>query len=643
MPVNRARLRIGELSAILDGTDLRYVRFGDLEVVRRIYVAVRDIKWRTILPEAEWANVEEHEHELIIRCGARHRAGPVLFDWEGMIVVTETTIAYVMDGVAKTAFDYARIGLCFHHPMESAGCQYEGVSPNGSVAGTFPDTIAPQINVGEIDLPVFPPVTALTVMQTNDVAVHLAWDGERFEMEDHRNWSDASFKSYPKPADLGYRFYAHTGERLQEKMTVEVRSPSKPRNHRGWIRQREPVRIEIGPSLARPLPPIGLGLASHGELSTAAEISLIRTALPSHLRVDLHLASPGWQDVLARAATEAGALGSGLELAIFLREQPERELAALASSLADNPCRVDRVVVLHEFEETTRPLWIAAARGQLRPLLGSAHFFGGTNGYFNELNRNRECIEGVEGLAFSLNPQLHAFDDLSLMENLAAQPETIRTVRSFAGLLPVAVTPITLRPRPTATREGAMLGSTEGLPSDVDPRQCALLGAAWSLASIGLLSRAGAASLTYFETTGWGGVAETEHPTHPSTHFVYPALSPYPLFHVFADVGEWRGADLADLRIADDTAIGGIACRSLDADFLAIANLTQDERRVEIGPCGGDIHLRRLNAETAPLAAGDQFSFRAETTRLHGRTPFVTLTLSPYEVARFDLPREGLS
>jgi hypothetical protein len=640
--VSRRTLRIGALSAILDGADFRYIRFGDLEIARRIYVAVRDIAWRTVLPQDVWANVEEHDHELIIRCGAHHEHGPVIFDWEGSIAVTETSITYEMDGVAGGTFDYARVGLCLHHPMESAGRPYHGTSQDGSIAGTFPDTIAAQIHVGEIDLPVFPPVTALTVMQSDEVAVDFTWNGERFEMEDHRNWSDASFKSYPKPADLGYAFHATAGERLQEKMTVAVRSVSKPRRRHGRSRQRASIRIEIGPSLARSFPAVGFGLPSHGQPSTTAETNLIRSMHPSHLRVDLRLAAPGWQDVLNRAVREAGAIGCAIELAIFLREEPERELAALATYLAGDDWRVDRVLVLHELEETTRPLWIAAARGQLRLVLPGAQFFGGTNGYFNELNRNRECIDGADGLAFSLNPQVHAFDDLSLMENLAAQPETIRTARSFAGPLPVAVTPITLRPRPAATRD-AMPGATEELPFEVDPRQFTLVGAAWSLASVGLLAGAGATSLTYFETSGWLGVTEREHPSRQSTRVASPALSPYPMFHVFADIGEWRGADLADLRIADQTAIGGIACGTTDTSFLAIANLTEDEQRVEVGPYEGDVHLRRLNDASASLAARDHVAFRADSTLLRSRGHLVSLTLSPYEVARIDVGRKGSS
>ncbi|MGD9714860.1 MAG: hypothetical protein AB7V46_22785, partial [Thermomicrobiales bacterium] len=41
----RRTLYAGPLSAVLEGGDLRYVRLGDVEIVRRLYIAIRDRNW----------------------------------------------------------------------------------------------------------------------------------------------------------------------------------------------------------------------------------------------------------------------------------------------------------------------------------------------------------------------------------------------------------------------------------------------------------------------------------------------------------------------------------------------------------------------------------------------------------------------
>src|SRR5262249_42243488 len=153
----------------------------------------------------------------------------------------------------------------------------------------------------------------------------------------------------------------------------------------------------------------------------------------------------------------------------------------------------------------------------------------------------------------SMNPQIHAFDELSLVEALEAQAETVRSANAFCGATPLAVTPITLRPRfnAVATVEEAATEAT--LPWEVDPRQMSLFGAAWTLGSVASLAPTGVESLTYFETTGPRGLLECEErplPAFPST-----AGELFPLFHVLADVCELHGAEILEAATDDPLSI----------------------------------------------------------------------------------------
>ncbi|MGC2399618.1 MAG: hypothetical protein WA510_07540, partial [Acidobacteriaceae bacterium] len=44
-PPQRTALRAGSLTAFLEGSDLRDLRFGRVELVRRLYFALRDENW----------------------------------------------------------------------------------------------------------------------------------------------------------------------------------------------------------------------------------------------------------------------------------------------------------------------------------------------------------------------------------------------------------------------------------------------------------------------------------------------------------------------------------------------------------------------------------------------------------------------
>jgi hypothetical protein len=78
-------------------------------------------------------------------------------------------------------------------------------------------------------------------------------------------------------------------------------------------------------------------------------------------------------------------------------------------------------------------------------LLGRARFrlATGTNAYFAELNRQRPLRDVI--VCYSLNPQVHVFDELSVVETLEAQPATVYSAIEFCDRY-VVISPITLRP-----------------------------------------------------------------------------------------------------------------------------------------------------------------------------------------------------
>ena len=52
-------LHAGPVSVVLENGDLRYVRLGDVEIVRRLYVAIRDRNWDTIPPNYTTYRVDD--------------------------------------------------------------------------------------------------------------------------------------------------------------------------------------------------------------------------------------------------------------------------------------------------------------------------------------------------------------------------------------------------------------------------------------------------------------------------------------------------------------------------------------------------------------------------------------------------------
>ena len=94
-------------------------------------------------------------------------------------------------------------------------------------------------------------------------------------MEDQRNWTDASYKTYSTPLRLPYPVEIHEGDRVWQRVTIEAEA-AMPRS----AGTGGPVRVTVDPSRGRPIPPIGLGVASHGEPLGDEDVALLRALNP---------------------------------------------------------------------------------------------------------------------------------------------------------------------------------------------------------------------------------------------------------------------------------------------------------------------------------------------------------------------------
>jgi D-apionolactonase len=620
-PIEPQILRAGPLTIELHGPDLRYVRTARNEVVRRVYMAVRDLNWNTLPVVVSEPVVEAGSDEFRVSFDARNAVDGIDFSWHGTIEGTgDGQVSYAVDGIAQSTFMFAKVGLCIHHPPdESAGRLFRGAAPDTPVGGALPQHIGPQITLVDDawDIPLFDPVEWLEIDMPHGERIHFDFEGDLFEMEDQRNWTDGSFKTVSTPAYLGYRHTIELGGRIRQKVSFQVEGLAPPAPPGRRVQRRT---LYIRGKLDVVVPPLGLGSASHGVPPTAAQTALLRALGPSHVRVDVR---PGRVERLERGLAEAESIGAGLELALFVngdRSMVDEVVATLSASSVP----LARTLVFADGAETTPLEYVQYVRDRL----GGSPVGGGTNVYFNELNRNRPDPEQLDVVAYSINPQVHAFDELSLVEGLAAQYETVRSARAFLGSTPIAVTPITLRPRFNAVATVEESVADGGLPPQVDPRQMSQFAAAWTLGSLKYLAGAGASSLTYFETTGWGGVIERADVEYTEA---FPSLpgDPFPLYHVLRDLCRHRGVPIIDCRSSDPLATVGLALGTSAGVVLLAANLTAAPTSLRIEGLSGPARVRPLSHETGPGLRLERWS-----------EDVAVLELSPFEVIRVD-PDDG--
>lgn len=636
-PPQRTPLRAGPLSLEYAQGDLRYVRLGAHEILRRLYVAVRDRNWNTIPARLSNVQINMGEETFHITFDAEHKEGAVDFAWRGEIEGrADGTLRFGMDGAAQSTFLRNRIGFCVLHPAACAGvaCTVEHV--NGQVEQSrFPGAVSPH-------QPFFD-IRAIVHEVMPNVQAEVRMTGDTFEMEDQRNWTDASFKSYSTPLALPFPIEIQAGTPVQQSVTLSLHG-----DILGDVldvasaggREDEVVSLTLDEESVGTLPRIGLGLSTSQNELTPLEVERLQQLNLSHLRVDLHLARATHVQKLRRATEQAKELGVELEVALFLTENAEEELRQLGAMLSTVQPPVCTWLIFREGESAAAASDVDLARQHLADYSGTARFGGGTNAYFTELNRTRPPVELLEGaldlVCYSLNPQVHAVDDLSLVETPPLQATTVESARRFVGDLPLAVTPVTLRPRfnPNATGDVADAPDNQ-LPPQVDVRQASLLGAAWTVASLKYLAESGIDSVTYYETVGWRGVMESEAGS-PLPDFPSQPGSVFPLYHVFADVGEFTGADVLPLESSASLAVVGLALRWGEHTRLLLANLTSQPQTVRLPALLDRVQVRTLDVAHSGEAAAAPDAFRAQSQTVTAQAESLAFELDAYAVARVD-------
>jgi hypothetical protein len=544
---------------------LRRVKSTGVEVIRAIYGAVRDKNWDTVEPRLEIEEIEQGEDSFSLNFTAHHENGPISFSWKGTIEGRGGVLEFTFDGRVEKSFLRNRIGICVLHPIvECAGraCRVQH-SDSAWEDGSFPRFISPHQP--------FKDIRALSWDPSDRVQASLQLEGDVFEMEDQRNWTDASFKTYSTPLEIPFPVELGAGEQIRQRVVLTLVA-----DETAISATDEPTaKIAILPSAPmNRVPKIGLCVTPDALPHSALDRERLGHLRLNHLRVDLRFSDSSWKAILRRAQDDAVAIGTRLQCALFLSSSAERNLLDFREAI--RPDLVDICLIFHEAEKSTASHWFDLAERHLAA--SGFRLATGTNAYFAELNRQRPPRQAVA--CYSINPQVHTFDDLSLLETLEAQPSTVESAGQFCDR-ELILSPITLRPRfnPNATDPAKQ----KELPSatTADPRQRTPFCAAWTVGSLArLLPLDRVDSLTFYETTGPRGIMNSQpHSSSPDATATTGDI--FPVYNVFEAIAGIR--NLLPLSISDQKLITALAFQNEQGRSIAlIANPSAESKTVEL-------------------------------------------------------------
>jgi hypothetical protein len=630
-PVEPLRiLRAGPLEVEFEAGNLRHIRYHGHEMIRAISFVVRDKNWGTYAVQISHLNVNEGPEAFGISYQAIVKETEQEFRYSAEIAgKSDGSLRFSGKGVATSDFLTNRTGFVVLHPIEGvagAGCTVEHV--DGTIEKTrFPFLIDP--------IQPMRALRAITHEFSPGLKVSCRMEGDTFEMEDQRNWTDASYKTYVRPLALPWPYVIAEGEAIDQTVTLTVS---------GAVSQIEsvdgPLSIAVGDPIAgRAMPSLGLGLDPK-DLDAAEQSSgALKEAGPSHL-VCYYDPRLGHREAdLKRMAILGQTLGAELWLEFVIPsvdhfEQDIRDFgrtvtglgisfaAVMVSPASDLKCTLPGSPwpPCPPLEDCYR------AAGAAFP---EARLGGGMFSFFTELNRKRPPVGLLDFVTFTTVAIFHAGDDRSAMEGLESLPYLAKSVEAFIDGKPYHVGPsaIGLRMNPYGEAPMANPRNIRQAMNGMDPRQRGQFAAAWSTGFIAHFAKSGASALTLGGTAGKFGIA------YAKTDYPQPWFDEngglYPVYHVIKGLAALRGRPLIDVAISKPREVQAIAVERDRGIELWLANLTDQTASVKLTP--------RWIGRLSVLSASEFERWTQDSSAmdsLEGNFPEEMVRLPPFAVAR---------
>jgi D-apionolactonase len=595
-------LQAGPLSAEFEAGNLRYIAYNGAEMIRAVSFIVRDRNWGTYNPELSNVQIAQKADTFHVTYDAVTWDAGQEFRYSAEISgASDGSLRFQARGRAVTDFLTNRTGFVVLHPIDGVAGEpatIEDVDGN-RVETRFPqaiDPVQPMMNL-----------RAITHAFAPGARVRCLMEGDTFEMEDQRNWTDASYKTYVRPLALPWPYTLPAGVELEQavSLTVEGKPPAK-------AAANAAVTVRLGEPTGS-VPSLGLSLDPDDADAARLKADELNAVAPAHL-VCHHDPRRGHDRASLEACVAvARAIGAEpwLEAVIIEVDGFEGEVAALGETAKALGSPFTTVLVSPAPDlKCTLPgsEWPPAPPlpdlyRETRKAFPGARLGGGMFSYFTELNRKRPPAELLDLVSFTTSPLVHAGDDRSVMESLEALPHVARSVRLIAGETPYAVGPsaIGMRMNPYGAAPMENPNNIRQAMNRNDPRQRGLFGAAWNIGYFAHLAQGGATSITLGGGVGAFGALYTPQ-SWPQPWFDENG-GLFPVLHVLRGLARLAGAPLRPVEVSAPGSVCGLAADTPDGVELWLANLTPTPQKVVLPGQAASVAI--LTAERFATAARD--------------------------------------
>lgn len=583
-PQVQRSVQIGSLSLLYSCDALRRVCWQGTELVRGISWPVRDQNWGTYSSTVHEEQIHHDRETFTVKL--RFSVADGALDCE--LDLTATGHGEVRADITMTPmngpFHTNRAGFTVLHPLnDTAGMPLLVTHPDGEMEHThFPRNIS-------LDQPV-QNIQGLS-HSVGEAKVDIAFEGEVFEMEDQRNWSDASYKTYCVP--LMHPFTYTIDKPVTQSILLTCSGGSALNQPYAESELQVQVTDNISPQIALVLELPWISDESVSEWIAKTGIKQVVIRIESNPKISDLSAYTEFLDLLAAELD--------LEIVLDNDEPVEGALQRIADALARQGLYPARVLALREVYTTSHqpsgPWPEGATPGSVcvaaRSAFPDAQIGGGMLTNFTELNRCRPEPEQCDYISHANTSIVHASDDMSVIETLETLPQIFESALALAGGKPyrLGLVSIGMRSNPYGNGVVENPAQVRCTMAREDPRQRGLFAAAWAVGVLAATQDSAVESICLAAPSGpFGIVYKRQH--YPQVGYDDLNSAVYPLFHVVRTACQMMGAKRLSFNgLPDGVAAFGVKSSGDRLNHAMFANITELNLSVSISQMMGVVVL----------------------------------------------------
>lgn len=388
----------GDVSVLYEEGHLRYIKYKGHEVIRMIYPAIRDANWNTIPFIIQNEVIEENKNGFVIRYEGIYNSGDIMYETKiEMTVNNDGTVSYEVKGKSLGNFVSKRIGICVLHPIGScAGREVEIIKPDGGLErSAYPVLIS--------SVQPFTDVAGMKWVDVNNINVELNFEGEVFETEDQRNWTDNSYKTYSGPQYMVGIINVERGDEMRQRVALKV------------SRYTSNSSVGTGGS-SKPLHQPGFP-----ELGFDSDIQP-----GDHILLSIN----------SKSTEKKDAVGIPVRLNVLFDSFSDEEISSFSKSVTKE---IKSILVLSSHDRTVTDRQFANAYQVLKNDHPGISIGYGSSSWFANLNQVLPLNFSCDFLGFTISPQTHLTDNRTILENLSGQHFIMDTIRKYYPDIPVHI------------------------------------------------------------------------------------------------------------------------------------------------------------------------------------------------------------